>query len=396
VHPIERKEYLDRLISLKDKNFIKILSGIRRSGKSTLLEMFKEHLLKTGISTSNIAHINMDSWDVKKNITNKDKLYDHIKKSLGDGRNYILIDEIQNISEWEDVMIAVYTDMDADIYITGSNALMLSSDLSTKLVGRYIEIHVLPLSFKEFNEFLKGTNKEEMFNRYLRIGGFPGVVLVPEERNRQDAVKGIYHTIMNSDVIMKNNIKDPALIERLAEYLMGNIGNITSVKNISDYLNSSGTKTTPATIDNYVMMLERSYLIYKAKRYDIRGKRVLKTFDKYYVTDLGLRNMVTAHTDMGYSLENVIYFELLRRGYQVYVGTIDQTEVDFIAVRGSDTTYYQVCTTVMDENVRERELRPFKKIRDHHSKTLLTLDQIIADNYDGVKCINILDFLLDD
>jgi len=394
MHLIERNDYMSRLISLKDKDFIKVLSGIRRSGKSTLLEMFKTHLLESGIKESCILHINMDSWDVKKRITNKSELYEFIKENVSGERSYVFIDEIQNIRGWEDVAIAVYTDMDVDLYITGSNALMLSSDLSTKLVGRYIEIQVFPLSFKEFKGFFTESEKMEAFNEYLRFGGFPGVIKISDERNRNDAIESIYRTILSSDVVMKNNIKDVALMERLAEYLMGNVGNITSIKKISDYLNSSGIKTNPVTVDNYILMLVRSYLIYKAKRYDIKGKKVLKSLDKYYVTDIGLKNMVNPQTDLGHSIENLVYFELLRKGYQVYVGTIDQTEIDFIAKKGSDITYFQVSMTILDEAVRERELAPFKKIPDSHDRVILTLDRIITDNIDGIRCMNIVDFLL--
>ena len=394
MHLIERNDYMSRLISLKDKDFIKVLSGIRRSGKSTLLEMFKTHLLESGIKESCILHINMDSWDVKKRITNKSELYKFIKENVSGERSYVFIDEIQNIRGWEDVAIAVYTDMDVDLYITGSNALMLSSDLSTKLVGRYIEIQVFPLSFKEFKGFFTESEKMEAFNEYLRFGGFPGVIKISDERNRNDAIESIYRTILSSDVVMKNNIKDVALMERLAEYLMGNVGNITSIKKISDYLNSSGIKTNPVTVDNYILMLVRSYLIYKAKRYDIKGKKVLKSLDKYYVTDIGLKNMVNPQTDLGHSIENLVYFELLRKGYQVYVGTIDQTEIDFIAKKGSDITYFQVSMTILDEAVRERELAPFKKIPDSHDRVILTLDRIITDNIDGIRCMNIVDFLL--
>ena len=396
MHLIERNDYMSRLISLKDKDFIKVLSGIRRSGKSTLLEMFKTYLLESGIKESCILHINMDSWDVKKRITNKSELYEFIKENVGKERSYILIDEIQNIHEWEDATIAVYADMDADLYITGSNALMLSSDLSTKLVGRYIEIQVFPLSFKEFKGFFAEFEKMDVFNHYLRYGGFPGVVHISDERNRYDAIEGIYRTIMSSDVIVKNRIKDVALMERLAEYLVGNIGNITSVKKISDYLNSNGIKTNPVTIDNYISMLTRSYLVYKAKRYDIKGKRALKTLDKYYVTDLGLKNMMSPQMDLGHSIENLVYFELLRRGHQVYVGTIGQTEIDFIAKKGTKITYYQVSTTILDDSVREREITPLRKISDSHERAILTLDSVMVDNIDGIQCMNIVDFLLKD
>lgn len=393
---IPRDDYLNRLISLKDSDFIKVLSGIRRSGKSTILGMFKKYLIDSGISEENIIDLNFDSWDLKKKITTNEDLYDLIKDKITNGRSYVLLDEIQNIPEWEDAMIAAFTDMDADFYITGSNAMMNSPNLGTKLVGRFIEIHVYPLSFNEIVQYAQDSDIENLFDNYVTYGGFPGITTLKDDRNKTDALNSIFESIIASDVLGRNDVRDAALMMHLIAFIADNTGNIVSVKSITDYLNSSGKKVTPTTIDNYLLMLEKSFLIYKAKRYDIAGKTLLKTLDKYYLADAGIRNMIAGNEqNFGRVLENIVYIELLRRGYTVYVGKLGQKEVDFVAVKGQKKMYYQVSMTVMDDNTRRREIEPLLKIEDNHPKTLLSMDRNTIDNYSGILNRNIITWLLE-
>jgi predicted AAA+ superfamily ATPase len=334
--------------------------------------------------------------DLKKSIIGDAELFDLVKSNLGEGRNYVFIDEIQNVPEWESAAVSIFTELDVDLYITGSNAMMLSSDLSTKLVGRQIVIQVFPLSFGEIYNFRKenGLEKTEVLNEYLIYGGFPGVTVMPhDERNRMDVIDGIYRSIISSDVILKNNVRDPALMFRISEFLLASIGNIVSAKSISDYLSSNGIKTTPATVENYLSMLEQSYLLYRVKRFDVADKHMLKTLNKYYAVDLGIRNAEVGSGDRGRMLENLVYFELLRRGYKVTVGKVGQQEIDFVASKQQNNIYIQVSQFIADEDARRRETSPLLAIKDAFPKILIT-EHATSPTGDGIICITVTDFLL--
>ncbi len=395
-----RDLYLNKLIQFRDKPLIKVITGIQRCGKSTLLHLFEKHLLETGISADYIIRMNFESFEFN-DVTNYKELHTLIQNRLTnkDECHYLLLDEIQQIPSWEKVVNSFLVDANVDIYLTGSNAYLLSSELSTLLSGRYVEIKMQPLSFKEYLDFT-GDNKEalpQLFANYLRYGGLPTIT---DLLDRPDTIgpflEGVYNTVLIKDVIERNKIRDPALLENILKYIAANIGNVVSTKKISDYLTSSGRKVTSETIDNYLKMLENAFIIYKANRYDLKGKLFLKTLEKYYLVDMGLRNQLTGlyNTDYGHVLENIVYLELLRRGYAVTIGKIGTLEVDFVATKSDEKNYYQVSTTILDETTRQRELRPLEAISDNYPKFILTMDNPVFNDYSGIKIVNILDFLL--
>lgn len=394
-----RDIYLNKLVNFKDKPLIKIITGIRRCGKSTLLDLFEEYLLNNGIKKENIIHMNFE-----------DLLYDEIKdykdlnkyikeKILDNDKKYIILDEIQQISNWEKAINSFLITLNCDIYITGSNAYLLSSEISTLLSGRYVEIKMLPLSFKEyleFNNYNTKENLEEHFNDYLLYGGLPIVSYVHDKSAIRNILSGIFNTVIIKDVSKRNAIRDITLLENLIRYIAQNVGSPISSRNISNYLNSAGRKTSTETIDNYLKMLENAFIIYKANRFDIKGKMYLKTLEKYYIVDTGIRNELLSFKDgdYGHMLENLIYIELLRRGYDVAVGKIDNLEVDFVAQNYDEKIYYQVSASILDENTKKRELNPFDHIPDHYEKVILTMDKTPIKDFNGIKNINIIDFLL--
>ena len=397
----KRDLYLDKLIKFKDKQFIKVITGIRRCGKSTLLKLFREYLLKFDVSEKQIIYINFESIQFD-DIKDYKLLYEYIKEHLAaKSRTYLLLDEIQEVIHWEKAVNSFLVDLNVDIYITGSNAWLLSSELSTLLSGRYVEIKMLPLSFKEYMQFIEkpSNNIEEDFQLYLRYGGLPPII---ELNNNFDMIQpflsGIYNTVLMKDIVQRNTVRDPALLDNLVRFLADNIGNSISTKKISDYLTSAGRKTTPATIDNYLQMLEKAFIFYKANRYDIKGKLYLKTQEKYYIVDTGIRNNLLGlrNMDYGHILENIVYLELLRRGFDVYIGKIGNMEVDFIATKTNKKVYYQVSASILDEKTKERELRSLMSIPDQYDKILLTMDKPYVEDFDGIKWINIIDFLLTD
>lgn len=397
-----RDSYLKKLIDYKDKPMIKVITGIRRCGKSTLLSLYERYLLNHGVEPQNIIRINFESFEFE-HITNYRELHAFIKSKMTNniGRFYILLDEVQLIESWEKVVNSFLVDADVDIYLTGSNAYLLSSELATLLSGRYVEVKMLPLSFKEFLDFTKDqnfTDEKYAFNQYLTFGGLPTVVdLLDRPDTIPDYLEGIYNTVLLKDVVDRNNIRDTALLESVLRYIAANVGNIVSTKKISDYLTSSGRKVTSETIDNYLRMLENAFIIYKANRYDLKGKLYLKTLEKYYMVDSGIRNKITGsrNTDVGYVLENIIYLELLRRGYQVAIGKIGTLEVDFVATKSNEKIYYQISASILDSDTRERELRPLQAISDNYPKIIITMDDLPFDDYDGVKVVNILKFLIE-
>ena len=401
---ISRENYLSILKNFKDQQIIKVITGIRRCGKSTLLEIFQEYLKENGVEAKQIISINFENADYEE-LQDRKKLYEYIKERLVKGKKtYVFLDEIQNVNEFEKTVDSLFINKDVDLYITGSNAYLLSSELATLLTGRYIEIKMLPLSFKEYlSSFEDKTDLSRKFRDYLRYSSFPQAAQLykinPENINL--FLDGIYNTILFKDVMQRKGITDKNVLERVTKYLYDNIGNRTSMKSISDNIEGIEKNSSYNTISNYVDALIDSYLIFKANRYDIKGKEFLKTQEKYYAIDIGLRYYMLGQgsgRDMGHILENVVYLELLRRGYEVYIGKYDDLEVDFVARKPENTIYYQVALTTRDENdkIINRELAPLKKINDNYPKYILTLDDDLDADFEGIKKINVLDWLLDE
>ena len=399
---IIREKYLSTLIDAKDTEFIKVITGVRRSGKSTLLLMYKEYLINNNIAENRIIHINFESamYDY---IRNYKDLYEEIKNKLSQEKTYILLDEVQNVSQWEKAINSLNVDFNVDIYITGSNAYLLSSELATLLSGRYIEIKMYPLSFEEYLRFnnYDTNNIEEKFYEYLKYGGLPAITQIKDKNNLVMAyLNDIYNAIVKKDIIERNNIKDIALLENIVKYVSSNIGSSISANKISDYLNSNKIveKSNHLTVDNYLKMLENAFIIYKADRSDIRSKALLKTLGKYYIADTRLRNIILGFRNIeeGHLLENVVYLELLRRGYRVNIGKTLDYEVDFIAENPDEIKYYQVTQSLKESLVLERELRSLESIQDNYEKIILTLDKTIVKDYNGIKVKNIIDFLLEE
>ena len=397
---IIREKYLNKMIMLKDTEFIKVITGLRRSGKSTLMLMYKDYLLNNQVKEDNIIYINFESA-MYDDIKNYKDLYQFIKEKIKKDKVYLLLDEVQNVESWEKAINSFKVDFDIDIYITGSNAYLLSSELSTLLSGRYIEIKMYPLSFKEFLIFnnYDTINIEDKFNEYLKYGGLPAITLI---KNNDELVlsylNDIYNSIVKKDIIDRNNLKNTTLLENIIKYLANNIGSPISSTKISNYLNSN--KITPncnhQTIDNYLNMLEKSYIIYKADRTDIKDKSVLKTLGKYYISDTGIRNIILGFRNIneGHLLENVVYLELLRRGYKVSIGKNYEYEVDFVAENPNEIIYLQVSLSISDEKVRDREIRSLENIKDNYEKIILTMDKTINQDFNGIKVMNIIDWLL--
>lgn len=404
---INRDHYLSILKNFKDQQIIKVITGIRRCGKSTLLEIYRDYLRDSMVEESQIISINFEDADYEK-LLDRRKLYDYIKTRLVKGKKtYVFLDEIQNVNEFEKTVDSLFINKDVDLYITGSNAYLLSSELATLLTGRYIEIKMLPLSFKEYvSAFKDKTDLSRKFRNYLRYSSFPQAVELykvnPE--NITLFLDGIYHTILLKDVMQRKGITDKNVLEKVTKYLYDNIGNRTSIKSISDNIEGVEKNSSYNTIANYIDALIDSYLIFKANRYDIKGREFLKTQEKYYAVDIGLRYYMLGQSsakDMGHILENVVYLELLRRGYEVYIGKYDELEVNFVAKKPENTVYYQVAlTTRTEENAKntilDRELAPLKRINDNYPKYILTLDDDLDADFDGIKKINVLDWLLEE
>jgi len=396
---IERKIYLEKLKKFKDKQLIKVITGIRRCGKSTLLELFQEYLKQNGVDKKQIITINFENPDYKQ-LKTSDALYDYIKSKLINGKmNYIFLDEIQNVEQFEVAVDGLFINQNVDLYITGSNAYLLSSELATLLTGRYVEIKMLPLSFKEYMSALdEKSDLSRKFREYLRYGSFPQTLDlydIPEEI--ETYLDGIYTSVLYKDVIHRKGITDKGILESVVEFLYDNIGNLCSMKKISDTLTSNGRSTSNHTVENYVDALIDSFILYKANRFDVKGKELLKTQEKYYAVDIGLRYHLLgqkAGQDMGHILENIVYLELLRRGYKVYVGKVDELEVDFVAQNTENIIYYQVALTTREKTTLERELLPLKKINDNYPKIILTLDDDLDADFEGIKKINVIDWLL--
>ena len=404
---INRDNYLSILKNFKDQQIIKVITGIRRCGKSTLLEIYQDYLRNNGIKEEQIISINFENADYEELLDRK-KLHKYIKDKLVIGeKTYVFLDEVQNVSEFEKTVDSLFINKDVDLYITGSNAYLLSSELATLLTGRYVEIKMLPLSFKEYvSAFADKTDISRKFRDYLRYSSFPQAIELYKINplNITMFLDGIYNTVLFKDVMQRKNITDRNILERVTKYLYDNIGNRTSIKSITDNIEGIEGKKSYNTIANYVDALMDSYLVFKAGRYDIKGKEFLKTQEKYYVVDIGLRYYMLGQSsgrDMGHILENVVYLELLRRGYDVYIGKYDDLEVDFVAKKPENTDYYQVALTISGENdkangILDRELMPLKRIDDNYPKYILTLDDDLDADFDGIKKINVLDWLLKD
>ncbi|MDR2600649.1 MAG: ATP-binding protein [Oscillospiraceae bacterium] len=397
-----RQSYLNTLLEFLDKEVIKVIVGVRRCGKSTLLKLFTAELKKRKIPAKNIIHINFESMKYR-DITDYNLFYDYVSECIPEnGKVYLLIDEPQNVTGWEKAVNSFKVDFDCDIYITGSNASLLSSELSTLIAGRYVEIDLYPLSYKEYLDFHGIEKNDKTFQNYLKLGGFPSIVELGENVDRiNDVLDGIYNTVIVKDVIAKNKIKDEELLQKIVAFLADNVGNSTSSNSIANSLVSEkridNTKKAPAvsTVESYINALEKAFIFYEAKRYDVKGKTLLKTLGKYYIVDIGLRNMLLGYRDVdrGHILENIVYLELKRRGYNVFIGKVDEKEVDFIAEKASHKLYIQVSETLGETSTLERELAPFRAIKDNYEKIIITNDKTFVESYEGIKVKNTVDWL---
>jgi predicted AAA+ superfamily ATPase len=397
---IQRKEYLDRLISFREKQVIKVVTGVRRCGKSTLLSLYMDYLKSTGAGESQIIYVNLEDIEYEP-LCEYRQLYGYINERLcPDKYTYVFIDEVQNCKNFEKAVDSLFIKKNVDVYITGSNACLLSSELATFLSGRYVTIDMLPFSFAEYCDAINDNSKSknEKFNNYIHYGSFPYVAFLGYDENViYPYIDGIYNTIIIRDVARQRNITDIPLLESIIRFMADNTGSPVSTKKISDTINSSGRKVSVNTVDNYMQALTDSYIFYKAERFDIKGRQHLKTLGKYYLVDTGIRNVLLPgkSSDLGHLLENVVYLELLRRGYKVSIGKLAEKEVDFVAADRNGVVYFQVSASVANENTLRRELEVLQKIKDNHPKILLTLDEVGANtNHDGIRQLNVIDWLL--
>lgn len=395
---IPRDEYLNFLLRFKNQQIIKVISGIRRCGKSTLLELFREYLINNGVDKEQIIFINFEDLEYEE-LQDYHKLYDYVKsKMIPDKTNYIFLDEIQHVKNFEKAVDSLFIKKNADIYITGSNAYFMSGELATLLSGRYVELKMLPLSF---SEFCTGTPDSipvsEKYRLYIENSSFPYVLRYENDyRDVREYLLSLYNTILIKDIVERYKISDIMLLESVVRFIFDNIGNQLSVSKIANTIKSDGRSISTKTVDKYLQSLVDSMMIYQANRYNIKGKQYLKTLEKYYVVDIGLRYALLGKRgyDVGHILENVIYLELIRRGYDVYIGQVGELEVDFVAMNNNGSEYFQVSASVRDEKTLERELKSLQKINDNYPKYILTLDNDPVCDYDGIKKINALDWLL--
>ena len=396
-----RKKYLNQLIDGKDLNLIKVITGVRRCGKSTLLLQYKDYLISQNIPDEDIIYMDFESakwYDIK---DYKD-LYNYIKKNVkNQNKKYILLDEVQNVEKWEKAVNSLLVDINSDIYITGSNAYLLSSELTTLLAGRVLTIKIYPFSYKEFLEeysFKNDEDKFEKFDKYLKYGGMPMIVNMKDNENLiLNYLSDLKEVVLKKDVINRNKIKDVVFLDNLIKYMSTVIGNLTTPNAIAEFMKKNGTNISNETVDSYLNMLENAYFIYRVPRYELKGKQLLKTQGKYYFVDNGLKNIIAGISsyETGSSYENLIYIELLRRGYEVYVGQYNDIEIDFIAIKPNERVYYQVARSIMDEKVEEREKKSLLAINDNYKKVILTMDNVKNKQIDGIEVINIIDFLME-
>lgn len=394
---IYREQYINKLISLKGKKIIKVLTGIRRAGKSTILESYKDYLLKNGVDKENIIFINFDDRSYK-HLLNSDKLHDYILSKVDlNKKNYIFLDEIQNVAEFEKCINSLFLRDNLDIYITGSNSYMLFGELATYLTGRYMQIHVLPLSFKEYLSYYGESDELKKYNDYVTFGGFPYLINLDNNKDKMEYLDSVYNTVIMKDVINRKKITDSMMLESICRFIFDSIGSSISTKKISDALASNGRKNSVHTIEEYLSALLESYILYKVNRFDIKGKELLKTQEKYYLSDIGLRTYLLGNSlgkDLGHIFENIIFLELKRRGYRIYIGKYNDEKIDFVCENEEDLIYIQVALTLRDENTLNRELKPLEAIEDNHKKYIITLDYE-TNIYNGIKQISAMDFLLE-
>ena len=405
---IQRKEYLDLLKKWKDDQVIKVITGIRRCGKSTLLALYQDYLRSQGVADDQIIYVNFEELEYEDLLDYK-ALYNYIKSRLHPEKTtYIFLDEIQQVVNFQKAVDSLYVKQNVDIYITGSNAYLLSGELATLLSGRYVEINMLPLSFAEFCEIKGGADKDALLAEYMRNGSLPYIAKLGGEAEKVDMyLEGIYNTIVVKDIEErqkrketdpnKRKVNDIALLKNISKFLASSVGSPVSMKSIADYITSGGRSISQATVSDYVDALVEPYIFYPAERYDVLGKQLLKTNQKMYIVDLGIRRHLLPRKryDLGFSLENVVYLELLRRGYEVNIGKVGTTEIDFIARKGDNVLYFQVTASMVEETTFEREMAPLKAISDNYPKTVITLDRYTLGNYEGIQIVNAIDWLLD-
>lgn len=394
---IERNEYLKNLISFKDKNLIKVITGIRRCGKSTMFELYQSYLKENGVEEEQIITVNLEDGDYR-GIRTSEKLYQYVESKLvKSNKNYVFLDEVQQVENFQEAVDWLYVKKNVDLYITGSNAFLLSGELATLLSGRYVEIKMFPLSFKEYISAYPGnTNTGALYMNYLQNSSFPGALELARKQDIRVYLEGIYNTILLKDIVTRKKISDPSMLQSVVEFMFDNIGNMCSSTKIANAMTSSGRKISVPTVENYLSALCDSFILYKVGRYDIKGKQYLATGAKYYVADIGLRYFIlgTKQADMGHILENIVYLELIRRGYEVHIGKVGDAEVDFIAIGAEGEEYYQVSQTVLEEQTLKRELSSLDAIKDHNPKYLLTMDYTPLTSYNGIKQVNVLEWLL--
>ncbi len=393
---IARDNYLNQLISFKDKELIKIVTGIRRCGKSTLFELYIDYLLKNGVNKNQIIHINLEEYEFD-DITDYKLLYQYIDSKLfKDKKNYVFIDEVQRVSDFQKACDSLYINKNVDLYITGSNSKILSGELATLLSGRYIEIKMLPLSFKEYISYVGESDIQKKYVNYLTNSSFPYALKLDNYKDVRMYLDGIYNTIIVNDIAERKEISDIGMLKDIIKFMFDNIGNLYSSTNIANTMTSNGRKISVPTVEKYLESLVESFILYKVSRYDVKGKNLLTSGSKYYVADLGLRYYLlgSSNADQEHILENIVYLELIRRGYEVYVGKNGDSEVDFVAINEYGTEYYQVSYSVKEEKTLNRELSALDSINDHNPKYLLTTDFTPYTSYNGIKQLNVFDWLL--
>jgi predicted AAA+ superfamily ATPase len=396
---IARQEYLDNLIGFRDKQLIKVVTGIRRCGKSTLFELYRDRLRADGVADEQMIAVNLEEGELA-DITTSEQLYAYVNERLLPGkRMYVFLDEVQRVHEFQKAVDSLYIKKNCDVYITGSNAYLLSGELATLLSGRYVEIKMLPLSFKEYvSVFPKDANIDRLYGDYVRNSSFPYALELKKPKDRRQYLQGIYDTIVLKDIVARRRFPDIEMLQSVVRFMFHNIGNTCSTKSISDTMTSAGRKISVHTVESYLSALTDGFIFYRIGRYDAKGKQYLKTGDKYYAADVGLRYALlgVGKADEGHILENIVFLELLRRGYEVRIGKVGNTEIDFVAVGDEGEEYYQVAYTVIDADGKtlKRELAPLEAIRDHNPKYLLTMDHTPLTSHNGIKQINVLDWLL--
>lgn len=394
---IKRDQYLNKLISFKDKDLIKVVTGIRRCGKSTLFDLFIEYLKTIGVNDDSIIKLNLENPTY--NFKDYIEFYNYISEKIDDSKQYYLfLDEVQNIDKWEKAVDGFYIKKNVDVYITGSNAYLLSGELATLLSGRYIEIRMLPLSFKEYISNFDDNNYEKLYLQYINRSSFPYALSFETETQVDEYIESIYNTIILKDIISRKKISDSSMLQSVTKFMLSNIGNTLSVKKISDTLKSDGRSISVHTVESYLDSLVEGFIFSRVPRFDIKGKQYLQSGEKYYVTDVTLRYVLLGRKsmDLGHVLENIVYLELKRRGYKVYVGKTGDKEVDFVVENKEGFRYYQVSYTVRDESTLKRELSALQSINNHYPKFILTMDLDPEVDYDGIRKMNVLDWLLDE